>query len=279
MIEDYQGKVAVVTGAASGIGRAIAGRCCARGMKLVISDVETDALKKTEEELKATHDAVISVVSDVSRHEDIEELARQTIDTYGAVHLLCNNAGIATAGPIVSSTLKDYRWVIDVDLWGVIYGMTTFLPLMLEQGDHCHIVNTSSGAGITPSNAAYGVAKCGVSALSEMYALDLRAMNANVGVSALIPGIVNTNIVNSQRNRPEEVSNPEAPIDPKTRDAMMQRYEQIMQTYSGPQAMLPETVADIMFHGVENDAIYIFTDLADGVGVESRTAKMLSDLL
>jgi|TARA_B100002003_G_scaffold248834_1_gene283550 NADP-dependent 3-hydroxy acid dehydrogenase YdfG len=156
MVEQYEGRVAVVTGSASGIGKAIAERCCAKGMKVVIADIEKDGLEGTEEELKAKHGAAVtSVVTDVSNREDIETLARRTVDTYGAVHLLCNNAGIAAAGSILQSSIEDYRWVLDVNLWGVIYGMTTFLPMMLEQNDRCHIVNTSSGAGITPSNAEY----------------------------------------------------------------------------------------------------------------------------
>lgn len=278
MIENYQDKVAVITGAASGIGKAIAQRCCAKGMKVVLSDIEADALELTATELKSGHDAVISVVTDVSQNEAVEALAKETIDAYGAVHLLCNNAGIGAAGSIVQSTLKDFGWVLNVNLWGVIYGMTAFLPIMLRQNDDCHIVNTSSGAGVTPGNAAYGVAKFGVSALSELYALELKASGTKVGVSALIPGVVNTNIVESSRNRPDELKNPEEAVDPQVMKERMQRYEWFKQAYSGPEAMLPEVVADIMFHGIENDALYIFTDLADGVGVESRTERLRSDL-
>jgi len=277
MIENYQGKVAVITGGASGIGKAIAQRACAKGMKVVISDVEKDALAKTEEALKAEYNDVMSVVVDVSKLSDIEMLAQKTIDAFGSVHLLCNNAGIGATRSILQSTLKDYRWVLDVDLWGVIYGMMTFLPIMLKQEDDGHIVNTSSGAGVTPSNAAYGIAKCGVSALSEMCALELKSIKSKIGVSALIPGIVNTNIITSGRNRPDELKNPEVPLSPEAMKRMEQMMAWAKQEYHGPLAMLPETVADITFHGIENNALYIFTDLADVEGVKSRTEQLLRD--
>lgn len=275
MIENYEGKVAVITGAASGIGKAIAKHCCGKGMRVVISDIEKDALEETEAELNAEQKAAVSVVTDVSKLADIEELARRTVDTYGSVHLLCNNAGIGATQSVLQSTIKDYQWVFAVNLWGVIYGMKTFLPIMLKQDEGCHIVNTSSGAGLTPGGAAYGVAKCGVSALSEMYAMELGYMKAMVGVSALIPGIVNTNIVASHRNRPDEMKSPGTPVI--TKEAV-QKLVASNQTYSGPGAMLPETVADIMFHGIEKNALYIFTDLADEIGVQSRTEKLLSDV-
>jgi len=277
MIEDYQGRVAVITGGASGIGKAIAQRACAKGMKVVISDVEEDALVETEEELRTRYRDVISVVADVSKLNDIEALAQKTIDAYGSVHLLCNNAGIGATRSILQSTLRDYQWVLDVDLWGVIYGMSTFLPIMLKQNDDGHIVNTSSGAGVTPSNAAYGIAKCGVTALSEMCALELKAIEAKVGVSALVPGIVNTNIITSGRNRPDELKNPDVTLSPEAMKRMQQMMEGVKEAYHGPLAMLPGTVADIMFHGIENNALYIFTDLADEEGVKSRTEQLLRD--
>ncbi len=129
-MKQFKDKVAVITGAASGIGKAIAERCCAESMKVVIADVEENALNLAEKEMKLKGASVMSVITDVSKQEDIEKLAKKTIDTYGSVHLLFNNAGVGAGGSIIQQTMKDYKWVMDVNLWGVIYGMYTFLPIM-----------------------------------------------------------------------------------------------------------------------------------------------------
>jgi NAD(P)-dependent dehydrogenase (short-subunit alcohol dehydrogenase family) len=138
-MRDFSGNVAVVTGAGSGIGRALAERFAHEGMKIVLADVQDDALRNVVEALRAGGAEALDVRCDVSRAEDVEALARRTIDAYGAVHILCNNAGVSAGARTWESTLDDWRWTLGVNLWGVIHGLHTFVPLMLAQGDECHV--------------------------------------------------------------------------------------------------------------------------------------------
>ena len=206
-MDELSGRVAVVTGAASGIGLAMARRFAAEGMRVVLSDVEQGPLEQAGAELRGQGHDVRGVVADVSRWEDVEALADATIEAFGAVHVVCNNAGVATRGRAWQLTLDDWRWVLGVDLWGVIHGVRAFVPRLLEQGEGGHIVNTASMTGVLPIRglAAYTVAKTGVVALSEVLALDLEAEEASVGVSVLLPGFIATRITESDRNRPEHL--------------------------------------------------------------------------
>ncbi len=209
-MKEFKDRVAVITGAASGIGRALAERCASEGMKVVLADINEDNLAKVEAQLKGQGAAVISVRTDVSKREDVEALAKKTIDTFGAVHLLVNNAGIGAGGSAWDSTWNDWEWVMGVNLWGVIYGCKIFAPLMLAQKEPCHIVNTSSVAGLVAfhPSAAYHVTKHAVVALSENLQLALEKQQAPVKVSVLCPGWVKTGILDSKRNRPEHLQNP-----------------------------------------------------------------------
>ncbi len=218
-MDELSGRVAVVTGAASGIGLAMAQRFAAEGMRVVLSDVERARLEQVTAELREGGHEVHHVVADVSRWEDVEGLAAATIVAFGAVHVVCNNAGVATRGPTWALTLDDWRWVLGVDLWGVIHGVRAFVPRLLEQGEGGHIVNTASMTGLLPVRglAGYSVAKMGVVALSEVLALDLDAEQAGVGVSVLLPGFIATRITESDRNRPEHLAErAAAPTAPRT---------------------------------------------------------------
>ena len=202
-MRDLAGKVAVVTGAASGIGRAMAERFAQEGMKVVLADIEEAALQATVRELKQQERDVIGVVTDVANPEAVDELARQTIDAYGKVHLVCNNAGVFLGmKPMWESTLRDWQWILGVNLWGVINGVRTFVPIMLAQDEPGHIVNTASQAGLVTANSIYSLTKHGVVALSEGLHLQLRQQNAKVGVSVLCPLFVDTRIMEAERNRP-----------------------------------------------------------------------------
>jgi NADP-dependent 3-hydroxy acid dehydrogenase YdfG len=179
-MKEFKDKVAVITGSASGIGLGIARRAVKEGMKVVLAEV-------------------ISVVTDVSKLDNIENLAQKAVKTFGEVHLLCNNAGVVAPGALWECVYSDWQWVIGVNLWGVINGIQTFIPIMLQQDNECHIVNTSSMAGILhgdPVLGIYAVSKQAVVALSE----SLRASFVNplfrskIGVSVLLPGVVNTKI-------------------------------------------------------------------------------------
>ena len=147
-MQQFRDKVAVITGAASGIGRGIAERCVSEGMRVVLADVDEATLTKAETELKDQGGTVLGVRTDVSKRSDVEQLARQAFDAFGQVNLLFNNAGVAAGGAPWEATWNDWEWVIGVNLWGVIHGVKVFTPLMIAQNTECHIINTSSGAGL-----------------------------------------------------------------------------------------------------------------------------------
>ncbi len=203
-MEHVKGKVAVVTGGASGIGRAMAARFVDEGMHVVIADIEEGPLAAAAAELGA-----FGVRTDVADAASVAALAAATLERFGAVHLVCNNAGVGGGGLIKDLTLKDWQWVIDVNLWGVIHGVHTFLPYLLQNTDGGHIVNTASVAGLIagPGIGPYNAAKYGVVAISETLAAELAAEGSDVGVSVLCPGFVRTNIFTSQRNRPAALRN------------------------------------------------------------------------
>src|SRR5690606_23561637 len=204
-MKDFAGKVAVITGAGSGFGREFARIGASLGMKLVLADIQADALAATASELQARGVELVAERVDVSKAEDVERLARRTKETFGKVHLLFNNAGVAAGGLVWEHSTRDWEWVLGVNLWGVIHGVRCFVPMMLEQGDECHVVNTASVAGLlsTQLMGVYNVSKHGVVTLTETLYNDLRLKGANVGVTLLCPAYVPTNINQSQRNRPD----------------------------------------------------------------------------
>jgi len=203
-MEQLSGRVAVVTGGASGIGRALAETFGREGMKVVLADVEPEALAKTAREIGATGVEVLAVGTDVTKQSSVDSLAEQTLARFGGVHLVCNNAGVFAGGLCWSQPLADYEWVLGVNMWGVIHGIRTFVPIMLERGEEGHVVNTASMAAVTanPYAAAYHMSKHAVLALSEVLYHELRGTGAKIGVSALCPEAVATNIDASERNRP-----------------------------------------------------------------------------
>ena len=206
-MEELTGRVAVVTGAASGIGLALARAFAGEGMRLVLGDIEADALEQATATLPSTE--VVTVVGDVSRREDVEALRDAALARFGAVHLVCNNAGVGGGGPVELVSLEDWEWILGVDLWGVIHGIRTFLPLLKEQGEG-HVVNTASVAGLfsSPFLGPYNVAKYGVVALSETLFNELAIIESPVGVSVLCPSWVKTRIGESARNRPGGAGDP-----------------------------------------------------------------------
>jgi NAD(P)-dependent dehydrogenase (short-subunit alcohol dehydrogenase family) len=211
-VRDLDGKVAVITGAASGIGRAMAEHFAREGMKVVLADIEESALAAAVRELEVQDRDVIGVVTDVSKPEAVDELARRTLETYGKVNLVCNNAGVFLAPkPMWESTLRDWNWILGVNLWGVINGVRTFVPIMLEQGEPGHIVNTASQAGLVTANSIYSLTKHAVVALSEGLRLQLIQQKANVSVSVLCPLFVETRIMEAERNRPADFQNEGGP--------------------------------------------------------------------
>jgi len=207
-MKEFQGKVAVITGGASGLGRAMAERFARAGMRIVLADVEPKALAQAEAEMKAAGARVIGVRTDVSKAAEVEALAQQTLAAFGGVHLVANNAGVAEGGNVWDNTVADWEWVLGVNLWGVIHGVRVFTPIMLEQGSEGHIVNTASVAGLLspPGMGIYSVSKHAVVALSECLHQDLAQRTDKVKCSVLCPAYVPTGIADSGRNRPAALS-------------------------------------------------------------------------
>ena len=271
-MKDFKGKVAVITGAASGIGRALAERCVREGMKAVLADVEVEALAKTEASLKASGATVLAVPTDVSQARDVAALAQKTLQVFGAVHLLFNNAGVATEAAIWESSLDDWEWVVGVNLWGVIHGVRAFVPLMLAQDTECHIVNTASMAGLVsgPGLGAYKVTKHAVVSLSETLYHELAERGARIRVSVLCPGFVNTRIMESARNRPGHLA-PEAPLSP----APAARREALSRLV--PAGIPPAQVADAVFAAVRKDQFYILTFPEGKDSIRTRMEDILEE--
>jgi NAD(P)-dependent dehydrogenase (short-subunit alcohol dehydrogenase family) len=204
-MKDLKGRTAVVTGAASGIGFALCERFASEGMRVVMADVEADALESARQKLADAGFEVIAVPTDVSDADAVGELARTSVEKFGKVHVLCNNAGVFAGGRIWESPITDFEWVLGVNLWGVLHGIRAFVPIMLQQGEPAHIVNTASMAGVTsaPLTAAYNMSKHGVVTLSESLYHELTMENAPIGVSVLCPELINTKSAYSERNRPD----------------------------------------------------------------------------
>jgi NAD(P)-dependent dehydrogenase (short-subunit alcohol dehydrogenase family) len=207
-MRELRGKVAVVTGAASGIGRALAERFAREGMRIVLADVEEKPLAEARDALAATGAEAIAVPTDVSHRAQVDTLAARAFDAFGAAHVLCNNAGVVAGGPTWEVALEDWEWVLGVNLWGVVHGMRAFVPRMIAQGEG-HVVNTASIAGIlsAPFSAPYCATKHAVVAISECLHHDLETTQAGkVKVSVVCPAWVKTNIADAARNRPPALS-------------------------------------------------------------------------
>jgi NADP-dependent 3-hydroxy acid dehydrogenase YdfG len=256
-MKQFKDKVAVITGAASGIGRSIADRCVQEGMKLVLADIEKEALDQAAEEIKRTGAPVLPVLTDVSKLSDVEALAQKTLSTFGSVHLLINNAGVGAGTTIWESTINDWKWVVGVNLWGIIHGINVFVPIMLNQTTDSYIVNTASMAGLTsyPGGGIYKVTKHAIVALSETLHLELSQREARVRVSVLCPGFVNTRLPDSGRNRPAELQNTPVTKEPSPEEKI--RLEAARKAFE--EGMSPQEVANCLFNGLREEKFYIFT--------------------
>lgn len=255
-MKDFQDKVAVVTGAASGIGRALAERSAREGMKVVLADIEEEPLSQTEEEMRAAGGTVLAVRTDVSKAGDVEALARETLDSFGAAHLVCNNAGVGIGMKATwETTLEDWQWCLGVNLWGVIHGIRTFVPIMLEQGTEGHVVNTASVAGLLslPYVAVYHASKHAVVTITESLHYELSLRDSKVKASVLCPGFVQTGIINSSRNRPAELGT-ESAEEASTVPSMLGAYRQGIEA-----GLPPDYVADQVFNAIWQERLYIHT--------------------
>lgn len=269
-METFEGKTAVVTGAASGIGLALAERFAEARMQVVLADIEQDALDRAVKQLQERQANVIGVVANTMVQESVTALAESAFAEYGKVHVLCNNAGVASRGAygagIWEVPNKDWDWVMGVNFYGVLYGLQAFVPHMLEHGESGHIVNTASLAALMPGGGTYGVSKHGVLSLTETLYNDLKTRGAAISASVLCPGFVNTRIMDAERNRPTELaSTGEAPPD---------------EIVDMAQAMIsqgkdPGEVANAVFEAMRNDRLYILPHPAWDDFVRARVEHVL----
>ena len=276
-MKDFEGKVAVVTGAASGIGRALVQRFATEGMKVVLADIEQEALAKAESEMKGQGATVLAVRTDVSKAGDVEALAKKTLDAFGAVHVLCNNAGVVNPAdrPLWECTLAELKWVMGVNVWGVIHGVRVFVPIMLEQDTECYIVNTGSTGGLvsTPNDVIYTMTKHGVVALSETIHLRLAEEKAKVKVSVLCPGFINTRLVDAGRNRPVELQgHPVAKQLGLEGEQRVHKMRQVLQ-----EGMSPSQVADYVVEAIREEKFYILTHPEFKKEIETRMENILQE--
>ena len=255
-MRDFDDKVAVVTGAAGGIGRAMAERFAAEGMKVVLADIEREVLARTEREMKTSGATVLAVPTDVSKAGDVQALADNTVAAFGAVHVLCNNAGV---GPVMSPswelTEADWQWVLGTNLWGALHGIRAFVPRMLDQDSEGHIINTASIAGLlsAPWTATYDVAKHGIVTLSESLHRELAMIGAKLKVSVLCPGWVNTRLMDGDRNRPPELQNEPGQETTSPQAALMDQAVR----YLVANGTDPREIGDLVLNAIRDEKLYI----------------------
>lgn len=270
----FQNKIAVITGAAEGIGKCLAARAAAQGMKLVLADLNPAALEKTAAEFAAGGTEVVTMQVDVSNGDQIEALAERAYSAFGAVHVLCNNAGIGVGNTAWETTLKEWEWVLGVNLYGVIHGLRSFIPRMLAGGQEGHIVNTASAAGLltAPSMASYNVSKFGVVTLTESLHHDLTLRRSKLRAHVLCPAWVQTRIHDSTRYLPNDGSREAAakcqdPVVAQIRSAIAKAVET---------GISPDSVAAQVFDAMANDRFYIITHDMTKAGVKVRMDDILT---
>lgn len=270
-MKDLEGKVAVITGAASGIGLGLARRFARAGMKIALVDIEAGPLEEAAKELESAGASVMTARVNVAKTDQMDALAKSVLDRFGGVHLVCNNAGVGGGGPMWDLSAADWEFVMGPNLWGVIHGIRVFTQTLIDQNEG-HIVNTASMAGLinAPGLGPYNVTKAGVVALSETLYFDLADVAPGVGVSVLCPGFVSTQIWDSERNRPDELQNPEHRATPEQADLIREAMRQMLED-----SISPEQVADLVHAAVVDERFYIFTHQGTGAAVEQRMRQMV----
>src|SRR5262245_8317112 len=268
-MRELRGKTVVITGAASGIGRAMAEAFASEGSRLVLADVELDALDETAAMLRAGGASVLAVPTDVSKPEQVEALADQAVAEFGRIDVVCNNAGVALSGRLWEHSLKDWDWLLGVNLWGVVHGIRSFVPRMIAQGGEGHVVNTGSVAGLIsgPFMGIYNVTKHAVVTLSETLQKELILMETQVRVSVLCPGFVSTRILDAERNRPAALCNPEPTVRHPTFEEMA--------SAAIATGLPPSEAAARVVDAVKHERFYVLTH----PGFAPRVRERMEDIL
>jgi len=268
----FRDRVAVITGGASGLGRALADRFAREGVKLVLADLDERTLATATAELQAQGVSAIGHRTDVSKADEVERLATAALEAFGAVHIVCNNAGVAPLGPVWENTEADWRWALGVNLWGVIHGVRVFTPILLRQGDEGHIVNTASVAGLIspPGMGIYNVTKHAVVALSETLHHDLANKTDQVRCSVVCPAFFPSGIADSERGRPAELASgrakteAEAALEANLRKAV----------HSG--RLTAADIAEAVFAAVRDERFYVLTHPKINRAIELRMHDILA---
>jgi NAD(P)-dependent dehydrogenase (short-subunit alcohol dehydrogenase family) len=270
-MEQLAGRTAVITGAGSGMGKAFALRFAAEGMAIVAADIQPDALAATVAELTTAGHQVAGIATDVADPDSVERLADAAYERFGAVHLLCNNAGVEgyLDGPIWAATSKDWEWTVGVNFWSVVHGIRAFVPRMLAGGEPGHVVNTCSMTAVVSAGNMYSITKHAVLALTEVLALDLARRDAPIGVTALCPGIIATNLFRGSRNRPTRLREDDAAAGadgaqaaglPRDRDTQAGHETRERMHATLATGMPPAEVAAKLVDAVRTGARYLLTD-------------------
>jgi NAD(P)-dependent dehydrogenase (short-subunit alcohol dehydrogenase family) len=267
------GRVAVVTGAASGIGRALAEAFAAEGSAVVVADLDGPEAEVVAAGIRATGADALAVVVDVADAPAVEQLAATTLEHFGRVDVLCNNAGVSTFNLFRDQTLDDWKWVVAVNLWGVVHGVQTFVPIMRDQGTPAHIVNTASIAGLLSGVAFIGpycATKVAVVSISETLAQELAIEESPIGVSVLCPSSVDTRVMESERGRPAELG-----VEHRTEMAESVRL-MIRDGFTGPTGLTPAQVATRVLEAIRNREFWIITHRDLVPTVETRFTGILA---
>ncbi len=271
-MDELAGKVAVITGAGSGLGRALAHRLGSAGMRLVLADIDSSRLNDVGGELDDAGVQVATLVTDVSKRSQVEGLADLAYEQFGAVNVLCNNAGVAVVGSAWECTDADWAWAMGVNLWGVIHGLQAFVPRMLAAGEPGHIVNTASAAGILapPLSSPYVATKHAVVGMTESLFHDLALRQSKLGCSVLAPGFVKTQIAASESVRPDELKNPVPSSDPLMAEVGKYYADEVAR------GLPAEAVADAVHEAIVEGRFYIFTHPEMTPAFEDRFSRMVA---
>ncbi len=256
-MQNFEDKIAVVTGAASGIGFELSKLFAEQQMKVVLADIEHDELTKAVEKIRASGGEAIGVPTDVGNPGQVDALAKEAIDTFGAIHIACNNAGVYSGGHVWESTIDDFEWLIRVNQWGVINGIRSFIPQMIKQGDPCHLVNVASMAALTamPYAGIYHMTKHAVIALSECLYHELTLSATQIKVSCVCPELFDTAIAQSHRNRPDQLGNFNASdIRDMAQDAI---------TTATQNSTHPRILAERILQAIKDEQFYVLPDPSD----------------